>query len=103
MRTGHLPRQRPPTRCDRCDALVVWAENDRGRRVPVDATQVLPGLGANLVLWYEVDLLNQPVGTQRVSFATPEQLRTGPVWWLHFATCPRATVYRRMQALRGEL
>jgi hypothetical protein len=85
--------------CRSCKAPIVWAVTAKGEKMRVDEQQVLPGVG-NLVLWFEVDGLGNPVDppTQRVMTATAEQRASGPVWLSHFATCPRAGAWRKSEA-----
>jgi hypothetical protein len=99
-RNGVVPaRQRGDgPRCNDCQAAVIWAVTTRGQRLPVDVQINLIG---NLVLCFEVDELGRPTSGQLV-VAAPDGYR-GPLWISHFATCPRAAVYQRRRALRGEL
>jgi hypothetical protein len=88
--------QRPT--CAECLAPLVWATTERGQRMPVNANQDITG---NLVLCYEVDALERPASAQLV-VAAPVDYR-GPRWLSHFATCPKASTFRRTRAQRGEL
>lgn len=68
--------------------------------VPIN-TALLPEMrDGNLVLWYEVDDQDRPVGPQNVTFATEEQRRDPkvPLWRSHFVTCPNAPTHRRPRA-----
>lgn len=87
--------------CRSCGAGIVWAVTAKGEKMPVDPERVLPGVG-NLVLYFEVDGLGNLVDppTQRVATATPEQKASGPVWLSHFVTCPKASDWRKREALR---
>jgi hypothetical protein len=90
-----LSKRKPPT-CSACGARLIWAVTERGARMPVDANQNLTG---NLVLCYEVDALERPVSGQLV-VAAPAGYE-GSRWLSHFATCPKASTYRRREAQRG--
>jgi hypothetical protein len=100
--SGLVPTSRKGERlltcCTDCLARVVWAVTERGRRMPVDANQDITG---NLVLCYEVDGLERPVSGQLVVAAPADYV--GPRWLSHFATCPKASRFRRARAQRGEL
>jgi len=89
----------PLRRCQGCGEAVIWAVTDNNRRMPVNATLAMKGVG-NLVLWYLVDDQERPIGQQRVSSALPDYV--GPLWISHFATCSKAGLFRRSQAIRGE-
>lgn len=91
-------KEKRPPRCEACFARLVWAVTERGQRMPVDANQDITG---NLVLCFEVDQLGRPTSAQLVVIAPADYV--GPRWLSHFATCPKATLYRRTRALRGEL
>lgn len=99
--TGLIPANGAPHKCDVCPTLVIWAVTPNGGRIRVDAQLSLEG---NLVLWFEVDGLGQPVGdppVQRVMIAPASY--QGPRWIHHWATCSKATPWRRTQAARGAL
>jgi hypothetical protein len=95
---GPLPVNREPrAACQSCKAWIIWAVTERGRRMPVDAQM---NIGGTLVLCYEVDELDRPTSGQMVLQA-PADYR-GPKWISHFATCPKASAWRRSQGERGE-
>lgn len=91
---GERPSKTGPARCRACGLEIVWAITDRGKRMPVDRTPALPGVG-NLVLFFDVDLFGHPIDdVQRVTAATPET-KGGTTWVSHFATCPEAARFRK--------
>lgn len=98
--SGVHPKLRAAS-CRSCHAGIVWAVTAKGEKMPVDPQPTLPGIG-NLVLWFEVDGLGNLVDppTQRVIAATDEQKARGPVWLSHFATCPKASEWRKREASR---
>jgi hypothetical protein len=85
-------------RCASCSAPIIWAVTAKGNRMPVDVQLSIAG---NLVLCYEVDALDRPVSGQQVISAPPNYV--GPLWVSHFSTCPKAALWQRRNALRGEL
>jgi hypothetical protein len=107
-RVGLARKPRGPGKpCAACNARVIWALTDVGRHMPVDPEPTPAALlpearEGNVVLWYEVDEKDRPVGQQRVSYATEEQRRDPNVslWLSHFATCPRAAEFRRRRSVR---
>ena len=64
--------------CRSCDAPIIWALTERGRRIPLDA---VPTTGAILVP------------------GTPPTAKFGPVYVSHFATCPNADQHRKPKAV----
>ena len=103
MKYGIARKQKGPGKpCTSCGAKLIWALTDSGRHMPVDPEPVPAALipearNGNVVLWYEVDDKDQPIGQQCVSYATEEQKRDPkvPLWTSHFATCPNAVAHRR--------
>lgn len=100
-RTGLVPlwRNRKTVSCTTCGKSIIWALTETGKRMPVDAQQNALG---RVLLCYEVDGLNNAVGEQLV-VAAPADHPGWPRWSNHFATCTKATPFRRRQADRGEL
>lgn len=98
MRVSGVSPHTGPSRCRSCGESVVWAITDAGKRMPVNPTPALPGVG-NLVLWFQIGLDGKPVdGKQYVSSVPREDLferYTGPAWQSHFATCPHASEHRK--------
>jgi hypothetical protein len=86
------------SKCVSCSAPLIWAQTERGKRMPVDAQLNSTG---NLVLCFEVDQFDRPVSGQLV--VTAPEGYAGPRWLSHFATCPKAALWQRRNALRGEL
>jgi hypothetical protein len=103
---GLFPRRRSdevPGRCGECGERVIWAlpiveGQPRKQRVAVSAQQDIAG---NLVLCYEVNSREEPVGSQLVVLAPLDY--AGPRWIGHAATCAKAAGWQRRGALRGEL
>jgi hypothetical protein len=96
VNTGVLPVG-SATWCIACGGAILWATSDSGRRIPVDAQLALDG---RLVLWFWVDGLHHPTDeVQRVRLAEPDYI--GPRWSSHWAVCPKAPTFRRIEAARG--
>jgi hypothetical protein len=88
------------SRCRSCDAEIVWAVTDSGKRIPVDAE---PVDGGNVLL--------SDRGVQagpRTPLATAVGKRVQPSlfgddslrYTSHFATCPHADTHRRTRHAR---
>lgn len=85
VRSGNLG----PGKCRTCGARIVWALNDHGSRVPIDAQADVEG---NQVLWYDDPPDDE---NQRASTVASFELQTGktysgPTHRSHFATCSGA-------------
>jgi hypothetical protein len=76
-----------PARCRDCNAVVVWALTDTGRRMPVDFE---PSPQGTLELFTEHFPDGSPVdpGVQRVRRQPPNRPPGSPAWSIHWATCP---------------
>ncbi len=75
-----------PSLCRDCQAPIVWALTDAGRRMPVDAQ---PVAGGELELFAEYFPGGEPVdpGVQRVRTRPAERPPSSPAWRGHWATC----------------
>lgn len=83
-------------RCSGCDALMFWAVSEKsGARMPIDA---VPTSDGNITLDFGTDPPTAHVMTKRqivnltqgsLLDPTPERFTS------HFATCPRAELFRR--------
>ena len=81
-------------RCQSCKAEIVWAETERGRRMPVDVARSEKG---NLLLYGEIivgDETITPPYRVRVATADERGYLKGNLWTSHFATCPDAAEHR---------
>lgn len=76
------------SRCSSCQAPIVWAITDSGRRMPVDAQ---PHEDGTVVLTYETSFVAARV----------DPTYTGPKHLSHFATCPNAGQHRRRTPTKG--
>jgi len=72
-------------KCNSCDAPIIWALTENGKRMPVDAEPVRDG---NIVLEHH---------GQRVTAIVRDAMLPGlePLYKSHFATCPNASTHRR--------
>jgi hypothetical protein len=76
------------TACRSCGALVVWAQTERGKRAPIDAS---PTEGGTTVL-RERPGEEAPLAI----FGVPDDAFPGePRYTSHFATCPHASDWRQ--------
>lgn len=66
--------------CGSCPAEIVWAETERGRRIPLDARPVADG---NLAL------------VDGVALAATKAPSDAPRYRSHFVSCPNAERHRR--------
>lgn len=75
-------------RCRSCQAEIVWAETERGKRMPVDAAPN-PRNGSIV--------LRERAGEAPLAIAgVPDEAFPGePRYTSHFATCPEAARWRR--------
>lgn len=84
--------------CKSCDAQIVWAVTENGRRMPVDADPVPAGT----ILLRHLNVGEPPVAhvttkTERAELET-QAVNRGDTFRLfvsHFATCPNATTHRQ--------
>lgn len=74
------------TRCRSCDAPVLWANTEKGRRMPLDPD---PYSGPDP----RVFVLRAGVAIA----VTPDAFPDEPNYRSHFATCPNAAEHRRAQ------
>jgi hypothetical protein len=74
--------------CRSCGAEILWAETERGKRMPVDKEPVADG---NLGLFY---LGDQDEPQIRPLDAAPQLFDTEVRYVSHFATCPDAAEHR---------
>lgn len=66
--------------CRSCNAEIIWAVTEAGRRIPLDAEPVKSDELRGLFVLYD--------GPERVARTVP------PVYRTHFATCPNADQHR---------
>lgn len=75
------------SRCRSCDAEIVWALTERGKRMPLDAEPVADG---NLYLEPVARPGDDPYRVRAAREGDPAQHRRVS----HFATCPNADDHR---------
>jgi hypothetical protein len=72
------------SRCRSCQAHIIWAVTDTGRRMPVDPD---PDPQGNLTVWATGE-------GWRVSVITEDWPESRPRFRPHFATCPDSESWR---------
>lgn len=88
----------PLSKCSACGAAIIWAVTDRGRKMPIDASPALPGVGDQVLYFYLDAFGNLFDSVQRVMTADDELRKLGgDIWISHFATCPDAKKFRRRE------
>lgn len=75
--------------CRSCDAAILWARTERGRRMPLDATPVDDDTVGNLFVLRETDNADGPLALAAWGLEGTE-----PHYRSHFATCPNADQHR---------
>jgi hypothetical protein len=78
------------SRCRSCNAEILWARTERGKKMPLDAdayTGLAPG---GLFVLREIDDWDGPL-----ALAAWGLLGTEPHYRSHFATCPDAADHRK--------
>lgn len=78
------------TRCRSCDAPVLWAKTEKGRRMPLDPEPYTGSepAGVFVLRFFEA-------GTPTAVAVPPEAFKDEPLYRSHFATCPHAAEHRR--------
>lgn len=78
-------------RCELCSAPIIWALDERGVRLGVDAAPALPYTGDLIVYFETLVQFGREVetGPYRVKRATPddEKALRGWLWLAHASTC----------------
>lgn len=74
--------------CRSCEAEIVWALTEHGRKIPLDAQPAENGTFA---------LSIPPDGGDPGAIHAPKVAAPGPRYLSHFATCPNAAEHRRSQ------
>lgn len=89
--TGHKT-----AKCSTCPATVIWAETEKGKRMPVDAKPVANG---NIYLVHR-----GPRKTPLAVHAKFDRIdgQKIPKYRAHFATCPNASKHRRRPPLKKQ-
>ena len=75
----------PVDTCGSCQAGVIWARTEHGKRTPVTAS---PGNGTMSLAWD---------GSQIIARVLPAAERQGPLYRSHFADCPNAGQHRKVR------
>jgi hypothetical protein len=78
---------KPHDHCRSCKKPIVWAETEKGRRIPIDPEPVNDG---NITL-HERERFLPPLAIVRFSIPTGEGIR----FKSHFVTCPQASKWRK--------
>lgn len=84
---SHFPSNPTHDRCRSCRKPILWAETEKGRRIPIDPDPVSDG---NVVLQRR-DGFRPPLAIVRFVIPTGD----GPRFKSHFATCPEASKFRK--------
>ena len=84
------------TKCSSCPAIVIWAETEKGKRMPVDAKPVPNG---NIYLVHR--------GQRKAPLAVHAKFdridgQKIPKYRAHFASCPNASRHRRRPSPKQE-
>ena len=85
--TAHFASNQARDRCKSCRKPIVWAETEKGRRIPLDPDPVSDG---NIIL-QQRGKFKPPLAIVRLSIPTDETNR----FKSHFATCPQASRWRK--------
>lgn len=75
-----------PSRCRRCQGQIVWAFTERAKRVCVDAS---PSSAGRWILWHDASDGQPELTSLAVYNAGRKSPYSGPLWSVHFATCPK--------------
>lgn len=81
-----------PSRCESCDAEIIWARTQRGERMPLDAE---PSESGNVLLTGQPPKRRAGVltrGQAEGARAVGQRLHLS-----HFASCPMASAHRKRQ------
>ena len=87
LMNSHFPSNPVHDRCRSCRRPILWAETEKGRRIPIDPQPVTDG---NIVL-HERHLHQAQLAIVRLSIPTGTDIR----YKSHFATCPQASKFRK--------
>lgn len=78
------------SRCRSCEAPILWARTEKGRRIPLDPEPYEGPEPAGLFV------LREPDARTPLAVAVPPGAFAGePNYRSHFATCPNAALHRR--------
>lgn len=88
------------SQCRSCNAEIVWARTERGKRMPLDADPVADAIAETrgLFVLREVDHADGPLAVAAWGLeGTEAHYRS------HFASCPQAALHRKREELSREL